>query len=99
MKDKNKGYTARNIKQADRARQFQHITGHPIKRPLHAFDNKILHNLPILREDVRISEDIYGPSIPHLKFKTVRRNIQHGEPVKITSVPKTILGKYREVTI
>ena len=44
-------------------------------------------------------EDIYGPIIPHLKGKTVRRNIKLVEPVKITSVPKTILDKYKEVTI
>ena len=46
-----------------------------------------------------MSEDIYGPSIPHLKFKTVWCKIQHVDPVKITSVTKTILDKYKEVTI
>ena len=46
-----------------------------------------------------MAEDIYGPSIQHLKFKTVRRNIQHVDPVNITSVSKTILDKYKEVTI
>ena len=99
VKDKNKGYTNRNIKQADRARQFQNITGQSIKQILHAVNNKILQNLPILQEDVRMAEDIYGPSIPQLKGKKVRRNIQHVEPVKITRVPKTILDKYKEVTI
>ena len=44
-------------------------------------------------------EDIYGPSISHLKGKTVRRKIQQFEPVKITSVPKTILDNYKEATI
>ena len=82
VQDKKKGYTVRDIRKAYRARQFQHITGQPIKRILHAVDNNILQNLPILREDVRISEDIYGPSIPHLKGKTVRRMIQHVDTVK-----------------
>ena len=41
----------------------------------------------------------YGLIIPHLKDKTVRRKVQHMEPVKITSVPKTILDKYKDVTI
>ena len=70
-----------------------------IKLILHAVDNNILKNLPTLQEDVRMDEDIYGPSIPHLKDKTVRRKVQHVEPVKITSAPKTILDKYKWVTI
>ena len=97
--DKKERYTICNIKRADCSRRFQHITGHPIKQILHAVDNNILKNLPILREDVRMTEDIYGPSIPHLKGKIVRRKVQNVEPVKITNVPKTILDKYKEVTI
>ena len=99
VQDKKKGYTARNIKRADHARQFQRITGQTINQILHAVDNNIMQNLPILREDVRISEDVYRLSIPHLKEKTVRRNIQHVESVKITSVSKNILDNYKEVTI
>ena len=91
--DKKERYTARDIKRADRARRFQHITGQRIKIILHAVDNNILQNLPILREDVIMAEDIYGPSIPHLKVDTVRCKVQHVEPVKITNVPKTILDK------
>ena len=96
---KKERYTAHDIKRADCARQFQHINGRPIKRILHAVDNNILQNLPILLEDVIMTEDIYRPSISHLKDKTVRRKVHHVEPVKITSVPKTILYNYREVTI
>ena len=99
FQDKNEKYTVRDIKLADRARRFQHITGQPIKGILHAVDNNILQNIPILQEDVRMAQDIYGPSIPHLKGKTVQRKVQHVEPVKITNVPKTTLDKYKEVTI
>ena len=99
VQDKKERFTARNIKWADRARQFQHITGQPVKQIIHAVDNNILKNLPILREDVRMAENIYGPSITDLKVKPVRRKIHHVEPVKITSVPKTILDKYKKVAI
>ena len=43
--------------------------------------------------------DVYGPSIPHIKGKTVRRKIQHMEPVKITIVSQNILDKCKEITI
>ena len=46
-----------------------------------------------------MAEDIYGTGIPHLKDKTVWRKVQYVEPVKITNVPKTILNKYKDVTI
>ena len=99
VQDKKKGYTARDIKWADRSSQFHHITGKPIKQILHTVNNNNLKNLPILKEDSRMAEGIYGPRISHLKVKTVRRKIQHLEPFKITSVPKTILDNYKEVTI
>ena len=75
VKEKKKWYTARNIKSAYFERQLQHITGQPINWILYAVNNKILHNLPILREDVGIAEDTYGPIIPHITVKTVRRII------------------------
>ena len=93
MKDKKKGYTTRNIKRADNSRQLKHITVQHIKRILHEVDNNILQNLPILQEYFGMAEDIYGPIIPHQKGKTMRCKIQHVDPVKIPSIPKTILDK------
>ena len=55
---------------------------------LHAIDNKILQNLSILREDVEMAEDIYGPSVPHFQGKTVHHSIHNMEPVMVQSVPR-----------
>ena len=92
-KDKKKGYINHNIKIAYCESQFQHITGQPIKWILHAVNNIIRKNLPILQEDVVMSEDIYVPSITHVKCKTVWHKIQHFYPVNIPSFTKTILDK------
>ena len=54
-------YTAHDINRNDCARLFQYITGQPVKQILHAVDNNILQNFPILREDVRMAEYIYVP--------------------------------------
>ena len=99
LKDKKKLFTARVIKISYHTRWFQHITGQPINWILYSVDNNILQNLTILREYVGMDADIHGPSIPHLKAKTVQRKIQHVDHIQIPSVPKTILDKYKEVTI
>ena len=46
-----------------------------------------------------MDEDIYGPSITHLKGKTARHKIKRVDPINITSVPKTILDTYNYFTI
>ena len=40
-----KQYTPPDVKRADRARQFNHITGQSVNQILHAVDNNILQNL------------------------------------------------------
>ena len=75
VEEKKKQYTARNVKRADSARWLQNITGQPVKWILHAVDNNILQNIPILWEDIGMAEEIYGPSVPHFQDKTVHHKI------------------------
>ena len=65
----------------------------------HEVDNNILQNLPILIEYVGMAEDIYGPSVPHLKGKTFRQNFQYVEPIILPTVPKSIIDIYNNVTL
>ena len=55
MEEKKKQYTTRDVKRDDLARQFQNITFQPVKWRIHAVDNNILHNLPIMQEDVMMT--------------------------------------------
>ena len=72
-------------------------SGKPVKQILHAVDNNILQSIPILREDVRMDEDIYGPSVPHFQVKTVRHKFQHVEPIIVPNFPNGILDIYKKV--
>ena len=66
VEENKKQYTAPDVKRDAQRRKFHHITVQPVERILHAADNNILQNLPILRDDVKMAEDIYGPSVKHL---------------------------------
>ena len=46
-----------------------------------------------------MADHINVPSIPDLKGKILWRKIQHVKPVEIPIFPKTILDKYKEVSI
>ena len=83
----------------DLASKFQHITIQPVKIILHEVYKKILQNIPIMKEDVSMDEDIYGTSVQHLQGKIVFHKIQHVEPIIIPSVPKEILDRYNKSTV
>ena len=65
VEEKKKLYTAWDVKKSNHAIQFQHINNQPINRILNEVDNNILKNLPILRGDVGMYEEIYGPIVTH----------------------------------
>ena len=99
VEEKNKQYTSRDVNRYARARRFQNISGQPIKKILHAVDNKIQHNLPILREYAGMAENIYVPSVPHLQRKTVPHKIHHVEPIIVKTFPNVILVRYKNVAL
>ena len=99
IEDNKSKYSERQIKRADEARATYYKIGLPLVR-----DNKILirfsliNNCPVTIKDVKISEDIYGPSISALKGKTWR---QRPYPVinDTIAIPKQLKNLHRDVTI
>ena len=53
----------------------------------------------ICKEDVRMAEDIYGPSVPPLQIKTFRHKIKHVKPIIIPNFPQSILDKFMKFTL
>ena len=99
VEEKKKQYTTRDVKRDDCVRQFQHINDQPVKQILHAVDNNILQNLPILQEYFGMDEYIYEPSVPHLQGKTVRHKVQHVEPIIVPNPRKGIINAYKRFTL
>ena len=99
MEENIKQYTSRDVNRSDRARQLQHIADQPVKRILHAVDNKILQNTPILRKYIRVAEKINGPSVTNFQGKKIRHNIEQVEPIIISNAPKVILYKKKKVNL
>ena len=77
VEENKKQYTKCDVKRADRARQFQHITGQPVNQILNAVDNNTPQNPLIMQEYYGMSEGIYVPSVIHLQGKTVHQKVQH----------------------
>ena len=99
VKDNKEHYTRRAYLRALKARKLQNIMGYPSTATLvKALDNNLIPNCDVTREDVMIAEDILGPNAGSLQGKTVERQ---GDPVeiKIIPVPKSILDKYKRVTV
>ena len=99
VEEKSKQYTTSYVKRSYHAKIFQHITVQLVNQILHAVYNNILKNIPILREYVGMSQDIYETSVPHLRGKKVCHNIQNMEPIIIQNFPKGILDKYKKVIL
>ena len=99
VKENKKNFTHNDYLRALRARELQVTMGRPSTATfVEVLKNNGILNCPVTPADVEAAEQIFGPDIGSLKGKTTRRN----PPIvdsPITSVPTTILERYRNVTL
>ena len=99
VKENKKNYTHNDYLRALRARELQVAMGRPSTATfVEALKHNAILNCPVTPTDVEVAEQIFGPDIGSLKGKTTRRN----PPIvdsPITSVPVSILKRYRDVTL
>ena len=75
------------------------MIGRPsLKTFLRIIDTNQLPNCPVTRDDVMAAEDILGPNLGSLKGKTPHQKSLLA-PTVVTSVPRPIMLKYRDVSI
>jgi hypothetical protein len=68
------GFTRRKVLQAKEARRAQAMLGNPSKRDYKGMvSNNLIANCPVTASDVTNARTIFGPDLPSLRGKTVRR--------------------------
>jgi len=76
VKNNSERYAHRQYIDAKNARNLQQTIGYPITKIFLAIvDNKLIPNLPVLREEILAAEAIFGPAVAALKGKIARKKI------------------------
>ena len=97
--EKRQKYSERQFQRAEKPRDLYTKIGCPsIKDYKMMIRNNYIHNCPVTEEDVKIAEDIFGPSIYGLKGKTVRRTPKQ-VVVDYVEVPREILQAQKNVCL
>ena len=92
-------YSNHDYSQAKIARKLQRTIGRPSYKYYHTIvNNKRLKNCPLMMEDAKSAEHIFGPETGCLTGKTVKKT---GIAVRtnLTNLPFEILERYRSVTL
>ena len=96
--NKNK-LSAKDVLQATRARKLQRVIGRPSTADFICYvaTNAIPH-CPIIIQDIKNADFIWGKELGCLKGKTVRSNSPQVR-LETTSIPVQIMQQYKEVTL
>lgn len=93
VQDNMRRYTTREVKQAQKAIDFQRALGYPSTKTTLQILSKGVVNCNVTASDVRNAEAIYGPSVAALKGKTKTKSAAIATPVvapRVTQVQQTM---------
>lgn len=99
VKENRHGYSSRQFKRAVLARELYHVLGAPSPEKFRQIlRSNMVRNLPVVPEDVKIAETIFGPDMATLKGKSTRVT---PKPVimDIVEVPPEIRKTHYEVDL
>jgi hypothetical protein len=98
VKGESAHFSAIDCRRAAKVRELQEALACPSDFDLaNAIEHNVIGNNPFTRRDVRIAKKIFGPDVPAMKGKTVKRKSKMPREDDITDIPHTIMKEYSEV--
>jgi hypothetical protein len=98
VKGESTHFSAIDCRRAAKVRDLQEILACPNDNDLaNAIEHNVIGNNPFTRRDVRIAKKIFGPDVPAMKGKTVKRKSKMPREDDISSIPPNIIKEYSKV--
>jgi hypothetical protein len=98
VKGESAHFSGIDCRRATKVRDLQEALACPSDVDLaNAIEHNVIGNNPFTRRDVRIAKKIFGPDIPAMKGKTVKRKSKMPRADDITDIPSNIIKEYSSV--
>ena len=98
VKENGMQYSALDQKRAEAVQSLQEQLGFPSDTDLaNAIDYNVIQNCQFNRRDIRIANNIFGPSVAAIKGKSTRHQNKMKQSDIITDIPQEILDNYEDV--
>jgi hypothetical protein len=98
VKGESSYFLAIDCRRAAKVRDLQEVLACPSDGDLaNAIENNVIGNNPFTRRDVRIAKKIFGPDVPAMKGKTVKRKSKMPREDDISSIPPDIIKEYSNI--
>jgi hypothetical protein len=98
MEGESSHFSAINCRRAAKVRDLQEAIACPSDFDLaNAVEHIVIRNNPFTRRDVRIARKIFGPDVPAMKGKTVKRKNKMPREDDISDIPPNIMKEYSQV--
>jgi hypothetical protein len=98
VKGESAHFSAIDCRRAAKVRGLQEALACPSDVDLaNAIEHNVIGNNPFTRRDVRIAKKIFGPDVPAMKGKTVKRKSKMPQEDDISDIPASIIKEYSKV--
>jgi hypothetical protein len=85
-------------RRAAKVRELQEILACPSSVDLaNAVEHNVIGTNPFTRQDIQIAKKIFGPDVPAMKGKTVKRKSKMPREDDIPDIPSSIINEYSNV--